>query len=274
VEFKIFKKRDLPVPNLIILGAQKSGTTSLYYSLAFHPSIFMSFPEKEPRYYTDIEYIRNYWRKRGRTIPSKKYLLSKYMLKGYKNQKYFGDSSTDYTIGDLSIKFNIPKTMLETNHEMKFLYIIRNPFERIISNYLHNLNKGYTTVEFNKEIRENPRYILTSQYYTQLLMYLRYFPKEHFMVIIFEEFIKDQTKALKEIFDFLHTTDDSHRIPYIMRNPTANNELYDNSLRYSHSNYVFLRDLFYREKTAMENFINRPIDLWNLSEDTWCKPDA
>ena len=73
-------------PNLVIIGAQKSGTTSLHHYLELHPEIFMSSPIKEPGYYCDFEFISNYFKNIAQPVyyKSRADILKNYMLQGYK----------------------------------------------------------------------------------------------------------------------------------------------------------------------------------------------
>jgi len=89
-----FEKKRL-TPNLIIIGAQKSGTTSLHNYLDQHPDIFMAKPIKEPGYFCDFEFISNYFRNlpNGANFKSRADILKNYMLQGYSGEQYFGESS-------------------------------------------------------------------------------------------------------------------------------------------------------------------------------------
>lgn len=73
-----------PQPNLVVIGAQKSGTTSLYHYLNAHPQIFMSRPIKEPGYFMKTRSIVELFRNIRRPVESRRQVLERYMLKGYR----------------------------------------------------------------------------------------------------------------------------------------------------------------------------------------------
>ena len=59
-----------PTPNFVIIGAQKSGTTSLYEYLRAHPDVFMSSPLKEPGYFLGPDVVPQFWKRRGIDVAS------------------------------------------------------------------------------------------------------------------------------------------------------------------------------------------------------------
>lgn len=73
-------------PNLLILGSQKCGTTSLHNYLNKHPDIFMSSPMKEPGYFIYDEWMREHWSSQNLKISNKQELLLSFMLKTYKGE--------------------------------------------------------------------------------------------------------------------------------------------------------------------------------------------
>ena len=195
-----------PCPNLIIMGAQKSGTTSLYEYLKVHPDIFMSSPVKEPGFYLGDERAKIFWERNGNPISSRRELLQERMLKGYQGERWFGDASTYYTIGQRSQLFDIPQRMHATNPDMRFIYVLRDPIERVMSNYRHSLKKqryegsfeGYLTTNEGKTA------LLTSQYYRQLSAYTELFDLSQFKFIIFEDLVANPAQQIDDICAFLH----------------------------------------------------------------------
>lgn len=194
-----------PCPNLVIMGAQKSGTTSLHEYLKVHPDIFMSSPIKEPGLFLGEERARTFWKTAGQPIASLQELLHERMLQGYQGEHWFGDASTHYTIGQRSRAWGIPQRMHAVNPDMRFVYILRNPVERILSNYHHSRAKGRCTGTLQDFLvsEEGPSSILTSRYWYQLEAYLEVFRPEQFHVIIFEEFLEQPQQSMAALWAFL-----------------------------------------------------------------------
>jgi hypothetical protein len=191
------------VLNLIIIGAHKSGTTSLHNYLNMHPDIFMSTPIKAPGFFIDIKYIEKGFRKRRIKFKSKNALLKNDMLQGYRGQKIFGESTDYYTSRYNSCIFKIPENIKRISPKMKFKYILRNPLERILSNYLHRKRYDLDIPDLNKYISNTNAPLLTSLYGLQLNRFLIHFSKKQFKILIFEEFIENPQKSLNEILEFL-----------------------------------------------------------------------
>ena len=194
-------------PNLVILGAQKSGTTSLHHYLDQHPDIFMSKPIKEPGFFLNEKNAISLMKKVGININSRKDLLDNHMINGYDNEKYFGDSSTYYTLGKRSRQQNIPKRMRQMigPNKAKFIYLLRDPIKRLESNYLHMIQKKYIRddVTFKTYLKMFPDAILTSMYSYQLDHYLQFFPKNSFLILLFEELTIMPKKSLEKVSSFL-----------------------------------------------------------------------
>ncbi len=195
------------IPNLIIIGSQKSGTTSLHEALDIHPEIHMSSPMKEPTYFfPDAELIKRLKRYKIADINTKGELLQRRMGKGYAGQLFFGESSTDYTINETSRRFSIPQRMKAEVPDMRLIYIVRNPFDRIISAYEHiSRARDIGTLEQAMlETAPNFAHILnTSLYNFQISAYLDVFDRKQVLILRFEDFVENQNTVLNTAFAFL-----------------------------------------------------------------------
>lgn len=176
--------------DFMVIGAAKCGTTSLAYELSQHPKINFS-KIKEPHFFSRI-------------IDWKKNIQEYHTLFDEEEGKIYGEASPYYTLHPEFI--DTSKRIFEYNPEIKLIYIIRNPIERIYSNYkfqhAFNLLK-YPLKDMEKEILENPIYINRSKYYMQIEQYLKYFPKEQLLICHLEEYIENRPKVLNSIYSFL-----------------------------------------------------------------------
>jgi hypothetical protein len=89
------------------------------------------------------------------------------------------------------------------NPDLKLIYIMRQPVERIVSNYAHRVVRR--TVEGPPEtaVCANPAYISRSRYGVQIRPYIELFGRDRIMLLIFEEYIADQPATLAKIASFL-----------------------------------------------------------------------
>ena len=115
-------------PNLFIIGAMKSGTTSLHEYLDTHPQIAMSRGE-------GARILR-----RGVGAPQGRGVVPQPVGRaGRRQHRYRGESSTHYT--KLPIFQGVPERLFRFNPEARLIYIMRNPFDRVVSHYWHALRR-------------------------------------------------------------------------------------------------------------------------------------
>jgi len=169
--------------DFMLIGAQKSGTTSLSYQLAQHPQISFC-KHKEPGYFS---------RSDDWVVTLDQY----HALYDYSPGKIYGEGSTNYTW--LSKYPETASRLHEYNPNLKLIYIMRQPVERIISHYTHHLLRARTRYEKEKEVFEIPEYINHSRYALQIKPYLELFPKENILLMLFEEYINRPLESLHQI---------------------------------------------------------------------------
>ena len=195
------------LPNLLIVGAAKSGTTSLHNYLKQHPEIFMS-NHKEPHFLINKEIGEN-------RIPKAVKTLNEYssLFDGSDTFKYRGESSAMYLqFPNIAIK-NIKK-YLEKN--IKIIIMLRNPIDRAFSGYQHvkrfNVDEELTFAQaldvcedrYFKQTSLTPatRYIHIGMYYDFVKKFMHSF-SDQIHVIIYDDFITDTQNELSKVFSFL-----------------------------------------------------------------------
>lgn len=188
----ISKHREGKLPNLIIIGATKCATTSLHYYLGLHPQILMS-REKE----------LDFFLRRANWNMGVEWYKSNFTGDGM----IYGESSPRYTNYPFSI--GVPERMYSVVPEAKLIYSLRDPIERIISDYVHY----YTVGQEDRPIEEalshldsNP-YVYRSKYFMQLKQYIDYFPKSNILIITLEDLYNHRQLTLQKIFRFLDVDD-------------------------------------------------------------------
>lgn len=175
---------------VLIIGGMKCGTTSIYSHLCTHPAIFASTAKKEPSFFTQA----------SPTLPQ----IGAYRAL-CREVTPFGwacEASTNYT------KFpsfpGVPKRIHSAFPESRFVYILRQPVERIYSHYIHNLAAGSERRSFEEAVLgDDQHYINVSRYFLQLSQYLENFSPESILVLIFEDFIQNKLTSLQRVFSFL-----------------------------------------------------------------------
>ena len=176
------------LPNLIIIGAQKGGTTSLHYYLGLHPEICMS-AEKELNFFIPS---KNGWRG-----------LEWYKQNFRGDAKIRGESSPAYT--GYPMEKGIAERMAQQLPAAKLIYILRDPIERIRSQYIHMYaaNKENRSLEHALGDLSNNQYVFRSLYFMQLEQFLVYYPASQIFITTTEELYADRARVLRQIFHFL-----------------------------------------------------------------------
>lgn len=197
---------NLPLlPNFLIIGAARSGTTALYSHLQGHPDIYLPANKRpEPHFfYKSAEYAR------GLSYYEERYFSA------WSGQKAIGEASTSYLFGPdvpLRIRADLPN--------VKLICVLRNPIERAFSSYWHTVNSGLETIPFEEAIAcEADRqeqlvstplgelapfaYAGRGFYCRQLTHWLTQFDREQMKVVIFDDFVSTPQDTLVDIVKFL-----------------------------------------------------------------------
>ena len=178
----------MAIVDFMIIGAMKSGTTTLANILSGHPDVCFCLV-KEPHFFSKTEN----WQCNLDTYRS---------LYAPTGNQLCGEASTTYTCYP---EFNkaVWKSLHEFNPRLKLIYIMRHPVDRIVSHYVHNFQRGYTSSSFEEDAIRNPTYLNRTRYFTQVRPYIEHFGREQVLLLTFEEFQLDKKATLNRIAGFL-----------------------------------------------------------------------
>lgn len=177
-------------PDFLVIGAMKSGTTSLCEGLMIHPNIY--FPSiKEPHFLINDDIFSE----------SGKINYS-FLFNNAKENQLIGEGSTGYS------KFprveGVPERALKIcGPNLKIIYIVRDPVKRAESHHFHDFRSDRLPEDFCDAVKKDSMIIKTSLYGLQLSKWLEYYPPENIFVIQFEQFITERSKILNKVFEFL-----------------------------------------------------------------------
>ena len=181
----------MPKPDLFIIGAMKSGTTSLHHYLAAHPGVFMCEP-KEPNFF--VEELN--WKK------GLDWYLELFARAG--NATVIGESSTEYT--KLPTYQGVAKRIREFNPAARLVYVMRDPLDRIVSQYWHNVQDLRDEAErrdLQSAVRNDPRYVAYSDYAMQIEPYLDLFGRERVALLTFEQLAANPAATVASLCTWL-----------------------------------------------------------------------
>jgi Sulfotransferase domain len=178
------------LPNFLIIGAMKAGTTSLYNYLRGHPQIFM--PEKkEVNFFNPL---RN-WR---------------FGVEWY--EQHFQDAEPDVVaMGEASTSYtkfpwikDVPERISAVLGNIRLIYVVRDPVERMRSHYLHNVSTGQEWRPIEDAFHRDEMYLNISRYSLQIQQYMPYIQGDESLLVIDSRDLRSRrADTLRRVFDFL-----------------------------------------------------------------------
>lgn len=187
----------MPLPNFLIIGATKAGTTSLYDYMRQHPDVFMPGRIKEPNFFC------YHGQTGGIRIPVK-------TAEAYR--ALFAEAAGESAVGEASPHYlSFPGTARRIKAMLPAVRIIaslRNPVDRSFSVYQMNLrDKGHNEgVPYLAALRNDPW--LREGYRDNLQSYFAEFPASNVKVILFEDITRAPLETLRGLFGFLEVDGD------------------------------------------------------------------
>ena len=181
------------LPNFLIIGAMKGGTTSLYHYLKEHPEVFM--PEtKELHYFVaeknfrrGVEWYQRQFAKAGDVAA-------------------IGEASPDYA--KYPIHQGIPERIARLLPEARLIYVIRHPLERIRSHYLHDVACGRERRPIGDAVPGNEHFLAPTRYALQIDQYLDHFSRDQLLVVTSEQLRHDRDRTMRRVHRFIGVADD------------------------------------------------------------------
>jgi len=205
------------MPDFLVIGAPKAGTTSLNHYLSQHPQIFMS-PNKEPHFFAFEGKQPNF---QG-PADDRAWLNTKSVvnLEGY--QQLFDGSSADQRCGEASTMYLYIEESCDRIHhycpQVKLIAFLRHPIERAYSHYKHMRRDGREwETDFGQALEKEAERIANgwspAWHYRQVGMYCdqlqRYFDKfetGQLKVYLYDDLLQDPQGVYRSIFDFLEVS--------------------------------------------------------------------
>ncbi len=180
------------LPNFLVIGAAKAGTTSIYHYLRANPQVFM--PEtKELNFFVG----NDEWPKG----------TSWY-------ERHFDAAGDAVAVGEASPNYSkyplfpgVPERVAKLLPDVRLVYLVRHPIERFRSGYLDEVRRGRQRNPIETTLDSNPGYLAASKYAMQIEQYLEYFSRDQLLVVTSEDLRRNRAATMRVVHEFLGVDD-------------------------------------------------------------------
>lgn len=257
------------LPNFLILGAARSGTSSFAAELRGQAGVFMPPKRPEPHFFLrDGEYAQGL---------------------GYYSTRYFSAAPDDaIAVGEASTSYlchrKVAERIARDLPKARLFAMLRNPIVRAYSSYWHTVKHGYeqlpfwdalqaeptraTGAESDAALRENRpfAYLERGFYSGQIRAFWENIPRERLSIILFDDFVVNPSKVVREAMSFLGFDPTRYNAPAEVdaeiNQSTPTGRVMDDA------SYEFLRDAYREEVCDLSTLVNRDLMGWlNLRTD-------
>lgn len=206
------------LPEFLIIGAQRCGTTSLYRYLAEHPAVGPVVLTKGAHYFStnydkSFEWYRSHFPTR---------LHQAYVKRRFGFDMITGEGSPYYVFHPLA-----PRRVAEKLPDVKLILMLRDPVKRAYSHYRHMLDRGLEHLTLEEALQAEPgrlagqrerilsdpsyysfdhqhhSYLARGRYLEQIDVWHRFFPREQMLVIRSEDFFSATATTYGNVLEFL-----------------------------------------------------------------------
>jgi len=266
------------LPDFLIIGAARSGTSWLAKNVMAHPDIYL--PAQKELHFFDRHFDKG--------------------VAFYEN--YFIDTLEEQVCGEATPAYlyfeHIPKLIKETVPNVKLIAILRNPVDRAYSHYLNiqarmRSNNKDAMISFEEKLSNTPRLIEEGFYYDMLSRYFELFPASQICILISEEVFSEPKSYLKKVYNYLGVEEhyNSHLLEqkvnaastklgqsrflyFIYRIVMKKLKWYSAAKKINKINKTqmptmkeetrdYLNSIYIEKNKLLENLINRQIKCWN-----------
>lgn len=205
------------LPDFLIIGGQRCGTSSLYYYLTEHPGV-ISASTKEIHFFDD-SYTKglDWYRAQFPTVAYKHYVE-----RIRKNHFLTGEASPYYLFHP-----HAPQRIVSALPNVKLIVLLRNPIDRAYSQHWLEVMGQFESLSFEEAVRREPErtagerekmlqdenyhsyshrrftYLARGVYVDQLQYWMNYYPREQFLIIKTEDLYKKSAEIVRQTLEFL-----------------------------------------------------------------------
>ncbi len=195
------------LPNFIVIGAAKAGTTALHWYLAEHPAVFMT-PTKDPSYFAygvDGE---------GRLLWGEPEFHSIAVTSWTEYEQLFADTGDAVAVGEASTMYlECPQSADRIRARLpgaRIICSLRHPVDRAYSDYVMYLRRRGRRLDPARDLtagsdwaHPDSRWMRIGRYHEQLTRYYDVFPREQILVVLFDDLRRNPLGYMQNVYRFL-----------------------------------------------------------------------
>jgi hypothetical protein len=182
------------LPDFVIIGAQKGGTSFLYHLLTCHPLVEPA-ARKELHFFDDPQRFDNGAGWYRRCFPHSSWKDGRRSITGEATPSYLFDPS-------------VPKRMAGMVPQARLITLLRNPIDRAYSHFQMQVKRGSEPNTFEEAIeQQHSSYVSRGIYVDQLLRWFELFSREQMLILKSEDFFEHPVEGLKVVLNFLELPD-------------------------------------------------------------------
>lgn len=203
--------KKVKLPNFIIIGPPKSGTTSLYNYLKQHPDIYL--PETKELHYFTYEFL-----KENANGPGDRDVLPRLCSTYQEYENNYLHVNDEKAIGEISPSYfyyaHVSERIIRELGSVKILMILRNPVQKAFSQYVHMVSEKRETLTFYEALMEERkraalhwldiwRYAESTLYADRIKKYIEVFGRDNVKVLLFEEMVNSPDTFMSDLYTYL-----------------------------------------------------------------------
>ena len=175
----------MTLPDFIVIGAMKAGTTALWRYLRAHSEVFMANPK-------EVQFFSRNWDEGWEWYEAR-----------------FADGGAASAVGEASPSYadvhfsEVPERIASRLPDIRLIYLVRNPVDRVASQYLHSLARGLEDKSIEDAVHSDGSYLGINEYATVIERYLEHFSRSQLLVLQSESLRDDREPTLSRILEFI-----------------------------------------------------------------------
>jgi hypothetical protein len=199
------------LPNFVVIGAPKCGTTSLHHYLSQHPDVYV--PKRKELHYFSYPHIARF-----SAGPGDANILNHFCATRQSYENHYENAGKEAAIGDISPSYlyyaEVSGRIKMELGNPKIVIVLRDPIDKAFSQYMHLVRDNRETLSFYDALMAEKRherdgwtplwrYSESSLYAAKLKIYLDEFGEDRVKILLFTEFIRNPHGVMSELFRFL-----------------------------------------------------------------------